>query len=61
MGGFHIDNYLGSAIIGAIGLTIKFIASMAYSLQDISIKITQVHDIIKDHELRLRVIEHNKE
>jgi hypothetical protein len=51
---FHLDGWLGTALVGAAAVVIKLIANMSSSLQEISLKIGHFHDILKDHENRLR-------
>ncbi len=55
-----LSEYLISIIIGLFGFSVRFFYGMSVSLRDISNKMPQITEIMKDHEQRLRVLENKK-
>lgn len=63
-----LNQLLLAAVIGVVSLGVSFIAdmsrniqAMASSVQELNVRMAQISDIAKDHELRIRNIENQKE
>ena len=63
-----LNQLLLAAVIGVVSLGVSFIAdmsrniqAMASSVQELNVRMAQISDIAKDHELRIRTIENQKE
>lgn len=62
-----IQQLLLAAIIGVVSVGVSFVGDlsknikvMSVSVQELNVKMGQVFDMIKDHEVRLRSIETTK-
>jgi len=62
-----VQQLLLTAIIGVVSIGVSFVGDlskniqvMSVSVQELNVKMGQVFDMIKDHEVRLRSIETNK-
>lgn len=63
-----LNQLLLAAVIGVVSLGVSFIAdmsrniqAMASSVQELNVRMAQISEIAKDHELRIRTIEKEKE
>jgi hypothetical protein len=59
-----LNQLLLAAVIGVVSLGVSFIAdmsrniqAMASSVQELNVRMAQISDIAKDHEVRIRQIE----
>jgi hypothetical protein len=59
-----LNQLLLAAVIGVVSLGVSFIAdmsrniqAMASSVQELNVRMAQISDIAKDHEIRIRQIE----
>jgi hypothetical protein len=63
----NVNHLLLAFIVGVISLFVKYISdiaksiqAMSLSVQELNIRMGQITDILKDHEFRIREIEHTK-
>lgn len=62
----HVQNMLTASIIGIAGLAVSHMSEMSRNIQVMTVSIQELNTrmghfdgMMKDHELRLREIEHN--
>lgn len=56
----NINHLLLALIIGAAGLGVSAVQDMARSVEQLNVKMGQVIETIRDHEIRIRTIEKEK-